>query len=101
MVELTCCVCGTVFTVSDSIYHQRKRDGKEFFCPNGHSQIFTNSLASQITDLKRQFRTAEADRIWFMDRYHEAQREIRHLHHAKNGMKGRLVQALRKGQGVE
>lgn len=46
MIELTCCVCGTVFTMADSIYHQRKRDGKVFFCPNGHSQIFTNSLSS-------------------------------------------------------
>lgn len=48
MKSIACCVCGTVFSVDDNVYTARLRDGKIFYCPNGHRQAFTESEASEI-----------------------------------------------------
>ena len=41
LIPLNCCECGLQFTIPESLYKYRQKDGKKFFCPNGHSQVFT------------------------------------------------------------
>lgn len=37
----TCCVCGCVVAMQDTLYDERLNDHSWFYCPNGHSQHFT------------------------------------------------------------
>lgn len=37
----TCCNCSIPFGMSETLYHQRLDDGKQFYCPNGHPQHYT------------------------------------------------------------
>lgn len=51
---VTCCVCATVFQMTDALYRDRTDDGKLFYCPNGHEQYFTESSASKIKTLEKE-----------------------------------------------
>lgn len=39
----TCYSCGMYFAVPDSFDSNRRMDGKNFFCPNGHPQMYTEN----------------------------------------------------------
>jgi hypothetical protein len=43
-----CCVCFIRFAVPKSFDDARRRDGKSFFCPVGHSQSYTESENDRI-----------------------------------------------------
>lgn len=42
---LYCCDCGIEFGIPRHLYDQRHRDGRNFYCPNGHCQHFGESDA--------------------------------------------------------
>ena len=45
--EATACyLCGTPFAFV--AIEQRRRDGKPFVCPNGHSQVFADTLVDNL-----------------------------------------------------
>lgn len=39
--SIQCCSCGTYFTMQNDLENLRRRDGKSFYCPNGHKQYWT------------------------------------------------------------
>lgn len=58
-----CCECGIIFQVPEDFDQAREDDGREFYCPNGHSQHYTNCpedkiqvLEAKNTELQRQVR---------------------------------------------
>lgn len=46
--SIKCCSCGVEFMMERYHRQQRKDDGGEFFCPNGHSQYFCDSLKTRL-----------------------------------------------------
>lgn len=48
MGSLTCPACGIFFSVPDHWESARREDKKSFYCPNGHSQSFTQSEADKL-----------------------------------------------------
>lgn len=48
--EMTCCDCGTIFAMDETLKELREKDGETFFCPNGHGQHFTQSPASKLEE---------------------------------------------------
>lgn len=51
-----CCNCLVRFSITEAFYQQRLEDGEVFYCPNGHGQAFTETLASQNTHLLGQLK---------------------------------------------
>ena len=50
-----CCSCGMTFGVPSDFDVRRRRDGKSFYCPNGHSQSYRGeSDAAKIKRLERE-----------------------------------------------
>lgn len=47
LVMITCCNCATRFGMANGIYQSRLKDGGSFWCPNGHSQHFTDNELSR------------------------------------------------------
>jgi hypothetical protein len=47
-----CCACGVRFAFPSSLEENLRKDGKHFYCPNGHGQYFGESEAKKLT---RQF----------------------------------------------
>jgi len=46
--QTDCCVCGVVFAVPKRILDQRREQGGNFFCPNGHSMVFTETEVDRL-----------------------------------------------------
>jgi hypothetical protein len=45
---LDCCKCGTLFAVPDQVDEELIRTGRQFYCPNGHSQSYTESTEEKL-----------------------------------------------------
>lgn len=46
-IEETCCNCATTFSMDEELQKLRKNDGLTFYCPNGHGQHYTQTVASK------------------------------------------------------
>lgn len=72
LIEHDCCKCGTRFVMEATLDTYRRKEGKEFFCPNGHSQMFIDNQESILK--KAQEKLAEVT-----EELEEAKVEIRKL----------------------
>jgi HAMP domain-containing protein len=61
---LDCSVCGSLFGLTADLEGRRRKDGANFYCPNGHSQRFTKSelerAQAETERLKRELHTTRA-----------------------------------------
>lgn len=56
-VTITCCNCGITFSVPDYWRTKRIDDHREFWCPNGHKQLFSGE--SEAERLRKQLAERE------------------------------------------
>ena len=74
----TCCDCGMQFSIPASIQAARRKDGKSFYCPNGHSQYYTDSenaqLRRQVRKLKEDYEYMKSRRDSYRDRAETVER---------------------------
>lgn len=49
------CTCGVIFGIPRDLERRRRQDGKGFYCPNGHSLVFSDK-----EDTEEKLRRAEA-----------------------------------------
>lgn len=70
-----CAACSVVFAVPDRLIKERREDGKAFYCPNGHSLVFS---PGEVDRLKKELADAQRDREWFKQGERD-QRQMREL----------------------
>jgi hypothetical protein len=65
MSMIRCCCCDLEFMVPETLRKRRVADAMTFYCPNGHAQVFMDSLGERIGALtkERDFWQAEAERL--------------------------------------
>jgi hypothetical protein len=69
-VNVSCANCGVVFCLPDALYEARRRDGGDFYCPNGHclgyrptkSEKRIAELEEELAARKRDWRHMLEDR---------------------------------------
>lgn len=44
----SCCSCGVTFGMPNDMDDQRRKDGKSFYCPNGHSQSYSETDGKRL-----------------------------------------------------
>ena len=89
--ELHCTECKAAIFLEEENYKRRLSDGKIFFCPNGHEQVFR-----EPTERKLQ------KQIDYLHQHVEAlEEENKYLHHAINGYKGQLGKLKKKIKALE
>jgi hypothetical protein len=74
MTVMDCVQCGEVFATLTSYDSQRRRDGRSFYCPNGHSQCYSpgktieqqriEELERQVQIERNQRESAQRQRQW-------------------------------------
>jgi len=47
-----CCECGIQFQVPECFDENRQEDGREFYCPNGHSQSYSDCTNDKMEKLE-------------------------------------------------
>ena len=60
-ITVDCCVCGVVFAVAKELDASWRANKLSFYCPNGHSQSYTES---EVDRVKRKLAEVERDRDW-------------------------------------
>lgn len=78
-----CCTCGVTYAMPERLREQRKEHGGNFYCPNGHPQIFSESDVTRLTrerDAARRDAAQQREAYFAEQRRHEAtQREMRRI----------------------
>ena len=69
-----CAACGIEFSMPAHFVNTRRKDGKSFYCPNGHSQHYAESEADK---LRRERDRLKQEQAWYEDRlkHHREERE--------------------------
>ena len=50
LVPLNCYSCGVWFAIPADLQRSRTRNGKSFWCPNGHAQVFRGGEVEQLKE---------------------------------------------------
>ncbi|GAA4681275.1 hypothetical protein [Phytohabitans rumicis] len=81
LVAIDCCSCGVVFGLSEGHHRQLRRTGQRFFCPNGHSQSYTETeadrLRKQLATVEQQRDRARANATHYQDQAEATERVLR------------------------
>lgn len=59
--DIICCNCGTLFSMESILDDLRRKDGKTFWCPNGHGQSYTNAPDKKIETLESELEEAQIE----------------------------------------
>lgn len=70
-----CYKCGVPFGLSLELYNRRCDDGESFWCPNGHSQHFTESNVQRLERILKSERSSKE--YWQRESTREAQERIK------------------------
>jgi hypothetical protein len=64
----TCATCGVIFALEDTYDECRRKDGRGFYCPNGHSLSYktteTDRLRKELDNTKRRLESAQREANW-------------------------------------
>jgi hypothetical protein len=87
-VNVQCAECLTSFTMENRIKTQRLKDGKTFYCPLGHGQIYTDNEYSrakkEAEELKRKNQSLQSQLSW-------AETEAKVAKNEKTALKSQLT----------
>jgi hypothetical protein len=54
LTPLNCGGCGVAFAMPESLYRECLRNGRSFYCPNGHERQFTETVEQQLKEAQRE-----------------------------------------------
>lgn len=80
MGNLVCASCGILFGAPDHWEQARREDKREFFCPNGHRQLFAKSEADKLRQerdlLKQQIAQKDDEIKWQREKRQAEERRV-------------------------
>jgi hypothetical protein len=86
--------CGVTFAFTQGFKDQRQKDGKWFYCPNGHSMIYSNNDVQKMRDLKRALKDAQSDRSFWMEQAEEKGRSLSATRGQVTKIKNRVAKGI-------
>jgi len=96
--ELTCANCRAPIYLDDETIRLRRQDGKTFFCPNGHGQVFS---PSENDELKKTIASKDRALAYLRQRNKELWDEVQALRRSITGYKGQLGRMRSKIKALE
>lgn len=82
LTQMTCGNCGVAFAIPETMRAEKERDGGSWYCPNGHSRVYTESVAEKLAKaeerlrVSRQREQATRDLLAAEERSHRATRGV-------------------------
>lgn len=89
----TCCDCGVTFAFTDGYREEKRKNGKTFYCPNGHAQHYTNSDAEKLRNALATVKRTEENAKWWREQAQEKGRSLS----ATRGQVTRIKNRIAKG----
>lgn len=94
---IDCCTCGALFAVPIEVKAKWRSTGKLFYCPNGHSQHYSDS---DIKQAKQRAERAEKDAASCHREMANLEEEKKYFRASAASLKGHLRKAKRELQEV-
>lgn len=88
-----CINCGVPFAMPSNVDDQFRRNGNSFYCPNGHSQFYTDTEIKKMRRLEEQAERARLRESAVRDQLAAAERSAR----AYKGVATRTKNRAKKG----
>ena len=100
MVVVDCANCGVFFGMTQEFESRRREDGKSFYCPHGHSNVYGNSLADQLkkkeAELAKSKRYAKELDEWGREQY-EQRKQVEKRLSSTRGVVTKLQNRIKAG----
>lgn len=97
MKNQTCHKCSIVYAIPDAMYKAALEDGRAFYCPNGHSEVFTETeideLKKELDIMRRAFGRESSSNIAKIYR-------IEHLEKSNAALRGVITKMRNKAMGA-
>lgn len=90
---IECGSCHIPFAIPDNLYKARRKDGKNFYCPNGHYIGYSNN---ENTRLKARLDQAEAEAAWQRGARDRARADADHQAARVRGYQGALAKTKKR-----
>jgi len=96
----TCAKCMIEFAITTGADFRCKQEGKDFYCPNGHSLSYGKSEADRLRDTlaakDRELEIEASNKKWYADRLASEQASHRRTVNQLNGTRGALTRVKRR-----
>lgn len=97
-VVVRCYLCDVSFGLPDTLQQRRRNDGKEWFCPNGHGQVYKETEADR---LRKQLETEQRRVIQLRSERDAASRNREAAERSASAFKGQATRLRKRiGNGV-
>ena len=99
---IQCSACGITFGMDSQYYSDRQADKKEWYCPNGHCQVFLGkSRAQEIKELKEKVADRDRQLNWYSGHTTHLNDQLKATRRQAATLKGQLTKARKRmGAGV-
>jgi hypothetical protein len=87
-VNIKCATCTVSFGLHQPTYARRKFDSGDFYCPNGHINVFRDS---DVTKLQNELKREKQLRIWAEENRDIARREVTEQKNRAGAYKGKFT----------
>lgn len=86
---IDCPNCGMLFAITEELENRRRADGKSFYCPNGHSMSYGDTVHDRLRDERARTArlTASLDQV-------RADRDA--LERSRSAVRGQLTKVKRR-----
>ena len=85
----SCYNCGVLFGMDCRMQETLLRDGKTFYCPNGHGQIYTNATVKQLEEAQKALAAERA-------RHDQTKAHLKNTNNRLNATKGLVTRTKRR-----
>lgn len=96
----SCADCGIVFGIPNAYDDARRRDGKGFSCPNGHTLSYSDTaekrLAREKAALEKRTQQLEEDRSWYQQQLRAEREDHKTTKRQKAAVKGQLTKTKKR-----
>ncbi len=94
---IQCGQCGIDFAVPQGWCDDRRRDHKDFYCPNGHSRCYPQETEEER--LRKQLTNAQDRLTYAENRATSAARRAEHMERSRRAVKGQLTKERKRIAG--
>jgi hypothetical protein len=97
LIEQTCGECGCVWGFPTELRKQRLKDGKPFYCPNGHGRRFTQGNTEE-DKLRRENQRLKQEQAYLEDSRRRAIEDAERQRRRANGYKGHATRITKRAK---
>lgn len=100
LVIVECCLCHMTFAMPGFKQRQCKENGANFFCPNGHGQVYSETAVMRLEREKRQLaqqvEKERSDKAWYIGRLNTEQTSHKHTANQLRGTRAVVTRFKKK-----